>query len=317
MTTKYEYINESSISPNLICTICGSPFEDPYCCSHGHTFCRECITRWILTEKPSCPLCQERLTINSLIKAPHALCGILDDLLVKCKICGEIDLHRGNFDEHIQKRCPKTVISCSAADLQCPWTGQRAHFDRHLRGCHYEPMRATLSQLLSENKTMKDRIQQMTIRLTEQQNEIGLLNEYANQRRNQIQGQQNSITHLNEQIKQERIKLDEQRQQNQQLIKQTEEVNKYKNENQILTRKLAQANDRISSLIEESKNNKVRMVKLKEDHGGLTYIVGARHGQVNTVALLVLGIIALVIALALSVRIMLMCGRDRNNNNAS
>ncbi|UJR17410.1 hypothetical protein I4U23_004305 [Adineta vaga] len=100
MSTTYEYMDEASICSELICSICQSPFIDPQQALCDHTFCRQCITTWLQTGN-TCPLCQQRLSMSSLKPSPRMIRNILDQLKVKCTACGQINLERGRFNQHL------------------------------------------------------------------------------------------------------------------------------------------------------------------------------------------------------------------------
>jgi len=202
MNTTYEYIDEASIDPELICSICQSPFIDPRHAPCGDTFCRECITNWIHTQNASCPLCRKPLSVNLLIQASRMVRNMLDRLPVICTTCSQTELQRGNFDDHIQKVCPKTVVSCSSADIKCPWRGQRDQLNKHLVDCRFELMRPAITQFVTENQQLNDEVNRQITQITEQQNEIRQLKEQVDQQRTQICGHQSEIQQLKEQLRQ-------------------------------------------------------------------------------------------------------------------
>jgi hypothetical protein len=88
MSVEYEYINESSIDSELICSICQAPFNNPCCAPCGEIYCRECISRWIQTRNGSCPHCRQTISIKGLNNVPRSLQNMLDRLQVKCIACG-------------------------------------------------------------------------------------------------------------------------------------------------------------------------------------------------------------------------------------
>lgn len=180
MTATYEYMNEASIEPELICTICHSPLKDPCCTPCGETFCRECITKWIQTQNASCPICRNDLSIGVFTQPTRMVRNMLDRISVKCIVCGQADLWRGNFDDHIQKVCPKTVISCPAADFKCSWTGQRDQLNQHLLVCQLasiDIMRPAITNFIAEYQQLKDQVNRQIPQISEQQNEIKQLEE--------------------------------------------------------------------------------------------------------------------------------------------
>ncbi|CAF1099388.1 unnamed protein product [Adineta steineri] len=189
MTTKYEYMNEASTDPELICTICHSPLEDPCCTPCGETFCRECITKWIQTPNVSCPICRKDLSIDVLTQPSRNVRNMLDRIPVKCIVCGQDDLWRGNFDDHIQKVCPKTVVSCSAADVNCTWTGQRDQLNQHLLVCQFasiDKVKPAITELITEYQQLKDQVTRQIPQINEQQNEIKRLKEQLIQKDTQL-----------------------------------------------------------------------------------------------------------------------------------
>jgi hypothetical protein len=175
MITTYDYIDEAYIDPELICSICHSPFKDPCCAPCGETFCRECITQWIETRNTSCPICQKNLSLDALTQPTRMVRNMLDRILVMCIVCGETDLQRGNFNDHIEKVCPKIVVSCPSADIKCLWTGQRDQLNQHLLDCRFESVRPIIHEFIAEYQQLKDQVNQQIIQINGQQDEIGKL----------------------------------------------------------------------------------------------------------------------------------------------
>lgn len=172
MHTLFEYIDESTVDPELICHICYSPLQNPFCTSCGETFCRECIVNWIEKQSSHCPHCRQSLTVENLIPAPRSLRNMLDRLQIKCSVCGQIGIEQANFVEHIQRICPNTIVHCPAANIQCSWSGQRHELNEHLLNCQFELTRPVIIQLTEENQQLKQRIIQQKSQILEQLKEI-------------------------------------------------------------------------------------------------------------------------------------------------
>ncbi|CAF2408769.1 unnamed protein product [Rotaria sp. Silwood2] len=83
---------------------------------------------------------------------------MLDQLRVKCILCAQTGLQRGNFVDHINKVCPKSVIQCQAADIKCPWKGPRDELQNHITTCVFEPLRPVLSLLIAETRQLIDQV---------------------------------------------------------------------------------------------------------------------------------------------------------------
>lgn len=229
-------MDEVSIDNELICSICQSPFKDPCstpCCRA--LFCRECITQWIQTHSAYCPLCRAPLSTNVLTEPIRMVYNMLDRLRVKCILCGQTELQRGNFDDHVKKWCPKVAVTCSAADINCSWTGERCQLSQHLLDCRFESMRPVITQFITENQQLKEQVNEHITQILEQQNEIEQLEEQVNQQRTQIGEYQNE----NRQLKENIIQL-------------TREVTTHQRENQQLNERLTQNNTRTASVSSQS-----------------------------------------------------------------
>jgi hypothetical protein len=174
---QFEYTNETSIDPELICIICNSPFEDPRCTPCDHTFCYECITNWIRTNNASCPTCRQPVRMNGLTQANRTVRNMLDRLLVTCPRCGQTGVQRENFNDHFKKTCPKINVSCSAADGRCPWTGPRDQLDSHLASCVFHALRSLLGELIVENRQLREQVMQQKAQSDDLQNQVRQLQE--------------------------------------------------------------------------------------------------------------------------------------------
>lgn len=166
---QYDYIDTESINPELICSICSKPFIIPVSTPCDHTYCQDCIKRWIEKKNKPCPTCRQDIqSIETCTLVNRPLRNMLDRLAIKCLICGQIGLQRDQFDDHVNKTCPKIPISCTAADIKCTWTGLREDLDKHLLTCKFEPLRALLSPLITDNQRLNTEKQQLTEQVKQQ-----------------------------------------------------------------------------------------------------------------------------------------------------
>lgn len=157
----YEYIDEASIDPELICSICNSPFVDPLYTPCDHTFCRKCITECFNAGNIKCPMCRQRLaSISHLPRANLTVRNMLNRIPVKCILCENMELRRGDFDEHITNVCPKVLVTCPSACIKCSWEGPRDQLKSHVGTCFFQPLRSTFIGLIAENTRLKEQIEQ-------------------------------------------------------------------------------------------------------------------------------------------------------------
>lgn len=157
-----EYIDESGIDMNLICSICHKPLRDPVSTPCDHTFGHDCITHWLTQSvRYSCPTCvKQPLLVKDLTPVSRLLRNILDQLRVRCTLCDQTDIPRGNFLDHIKKVCPNAKVSCQAADIKCPWQGSRSELDDHVSNCMFESLRPVLATLIAENQQLANKVRQ-------------------------------------------------------------------------------------------------------------------------------------------------------------
>ena len=142
----YVYMDEATISTLLICSVCEKPFIDPVTAGDQQRGCRSCftanegpftdITEWIVME-------------------------MLNSLLVQCVQCGEINIRRDALEKHDQTACRRAMVRCEASDIKCAWKGTREQRDRHEVECIFKPLRPALSDIITENKELRERIEQL------------------------------------------------------------------------------------------------------------------------------------------------------------
>ena len=181
-TELFEYVNESSIDPELICTVCKSPYQDPRCTPCDHTFCAGCIATWVKANSRSCPTCRQLFLIYDLTPASRIVRNMLDRLLVKCTRCGDMTIRRDQVADHRVKKCPKKSVCCLAAEVRCPWTGTQDQLESHLSSCAFHQLRDVLEELNSENYELREQLAEQNIRLDDLQNQIEQLRERDLQR---------------------------------------------------------------------------------------------------------------------------------------
>jgi hypothetical protein len=163
ITDQYEYVNEESISKILQCTICKSPLIDPVktkCKPREHTFCQHCINDW-LPHNSSGPSCRQNINIQDLTPITDViLLDMLNELPVRCLVCKKTGIERGNFDVHISKQCGKQNVVCYSADIKCPWTGSHKQLEEHLTTCPYTALRPMLTQIMSDERQLKEQVKE-------------------------------------------------------------------------------------------------------------------------------------------------------------
>ncbi|XP_077462848.1 E3 ubiquitin-protein ligase LNX isoform X2 [Stigmatopora argus] len=102
----HEYIYKDEVDNDLVCHICLQPLIWPLDTPCGHTYCRECLTSFLL-ESDFCPVCRAPLMLQTCRKPSLLVHKLLDKLSVICPFkdhCVQV-LARGDMEDHIKSRC--------------------------------------------------------------------------------------------------------------------------------------------------------------------------------------------------------------------
>jgi len=204
---QYKYMEEEFIGPALLCIICKRPFIDPRYTPCNHIVCCECITGRTETNWDPCPTCGKLILVDSQSPIRHSPVNIFYKLRVKCTLCGQTELQRENFDDHINKECPNVHVSCPSAYIKCPWIGQRNQLNTHLSTCIFHSFSSRFSELFVENRQVKEQcqqqmsyIQQLQTELHYQKIEIEHVDQRSKQQLDQIQKLQTLTKYQKHQI---------------------------------------------------------------------------------------------------------------------
>eukprot|EP01088_Endostelium_zonatum_P000018 TRINITY_DN1001_c0_g1_i1.p1 TRINITY_DN1001_c0_g1~~TRINITY_DN1001_c0_g1_i1.p1 ORF type:complete len:256 (-),score=25.15 TRINITY_DN1001_c0_g1_i1:48-815(-) len=203
----YDYVEGNYIKEDYICSVCREPLHDPVVepkC--GIMFCRSCLSTWF-KRSSECPQCRTRTTMKNLHEVPRFIKNELDSLKVLCPNCSKPH-ERSNLASHIQdcpipcelcqmqinpkdkktheSICPKRIVPCPAADVQCPWTGERQRLETHATSCFYVGLRPTLSHL-------HNKIEQQDKEMSKQIEIIKLIFRELSEQREVLNNQQKMI----------------------------------------------------------------------------------------------------------------------------
>ena len=107
---------QSAIDDGFICCICLCVLKDPMQCENNeHYFCSRCIKEHLKKTSHSCPVCQDKLTVETLHKAPRIVGDCVSRYKISCDYatrgCDKV-LELGTLQTHIQD-CDFMPVSCS------------------------------------------------------------------------------------------------------------------------------------------------------------------------------------------------------------
>ena len=106
----------SAIDDGFICCICRCVLKDPMQCENNeHYFCSGCIKEHLEKISDSCPVCQDKLSVETLRKAPRIVGDCVSRYKITCDYatrgCDKV-LELGTLQTHVQD-CDFMPVSCS------------------------------------------------------------------------------------------------------------------------------------------------------------------------------------------------------------
>ncbi|XP_028392565.1 actin-binding protein IPP-like [Dendronephthya gigantea] len=106
----------STIDEGFICCICLGVLKNPMQCENNeHYFCSCCIKKHLEKTSQSCPVCQDKLTVETLRKAPRIVADCVSRYKINCdhkeRGCDAV-LELGALKKHVEN-CEFAPVSCS------------------------------------------------------------------------------------------------------------------------------------------------------------------------------------------------------------
>ena len=107
---------QSTIDDGFICSICLCVLKDPMQCENNeHYFCSGCIKQHLEKTSHSCPVCQDKLTVETLRKAPRIVADCVSRYKINCDHAArgcDASLELGALEAHIRD-CDYMPVPCS------------------------------------------------------------------------------------------------------------------------------------------------------------------------------------------------------------
>jgi E3 ubiquitin-protein ligase NRDP1 len=105
----------STIDEGFVCCICLGVLQDPKQCENNeHYFCSGCIKKHLEKTSHSCPVCQDKLTVETLRKAPRIVADCVSRYKISCdhaaRGCDAV-LELGALQAHVQD-CDFMPVTC-------------------------------------------------------------------------------------------------------------------------------------------------------------------------------------------------------------
>jgi hypothetical protein len=192
----YEYMdNEDDIDDELKCFLCKHPFQSPVTHTLCHyDFCQNCVEVW-LKEHQTCPTCtqssdenmeqeNESLNLTQIFRfvpiSTRIVLNRLDQLLIQCSRCKELDIQRCDYEDHDQI-CTKKIVKCQSVDMKCTWKGPRDRLDKHLKICAFQKFRPIIDKLQGKIKTIERKQFEMKLSVKKLEQQMAFILAFINE----------------------------------------------------------------------------------------------------------------------------------------
>ncbi|XP_028403185.1 kelch domain-containing protein 8A-like isoform X1 [Dendronephthya gigantea] len=191
---------QSTVDQSFICSICLDVLRDPMQCENNeHYFCSCCIKKHLEKTSLSCPVCQQKLTVETLRKAPRIISDFVSRLKINCdhaergcdvvlelealprhvQDCEYTPVHcsnegcddvvnRRDVKQHETERCRFKTISCDDCREKMPYNKYETHgcvlrrdFDEMKKDL--AAMKSTQHEILKEMKEGREQMAKMTV----------------------------------------------------------------------------------------------------------------------------------------------------------
>ena len=121
----------AQVDRSLLCGICAGVFRKTLVTQCGHTFCEECLERWLNATShvdKTCPVCRRDVVLSKNVPV-LALRAFIENLSVECEnsINGcMMVLKLGELESHL-KSCSYTLVECNSCDKMFSQSKIREH----------------------------------------------------------------------------------------------------------------------------------------------------------------------------------------------
>lgn len=144
---------QGEVEEDLICPFCNKVLQEPVAGKCGHTFCKECLDKYLARRREECPVCQADL--SKVTGAQEELVGKLEKLSLHCTNhesgCDAI-LDYYKLTEHLDTECILRSVSCRHKN--CPNKVPQKDLEAHMEKCDYRLVECKVCKVCLPRKDM-------------------------------------------------------------------------------------------------------------------------------------------------------------------
>ncbi len=143
------------VDEELICPFCNKVLQQPVSGGCGHTYCKECLDKYIARKRDECPVCQSKLTTEGATEPEENLVKKLAKLSLHCSHhksgCQDV-VEYFKLDEHLQKECLLRLLPCKHKN--CPDQIACRDLETHMEKCDHRLVECKVCRVCLPRKDM-------------------------------------------------------------------------------------------------------------------------------------------------------------------
>ncbi|XP_028414522.1 kelch-like protein 13 [Dendronephthya gigantea] len=152
---------QGEVNEDLLCSICQEVPKDPRLCQHkDHIFCFAHISRHLVQNSQTCPVCRDPLTQETLRRPTGFLKNYWEGLKIKC------DHHERGCPDYVRlEHLPKHVEKCGYAPVMCRNEGCDTEINRRDIETHEKDLCQFRMDKCHDCKDIKQNVDQTNVRM--------------------------------------------------------------------------------------------------------------------------------------------------------
>ncbi|XP_028414527.1 kelch-like protein 5 isoform X2 [Dendronephthya gigantea] len=177
---------QGKVNEDLLCSICQEVPKDPRLCQHkDHIFCFAHISRHLVQNSQTCPVCRDPLTQETLRRPTGFLKNYWEGLKIKC------DHHERGCPDYVRlEHLPKHVEECGYAPVMCRNEGcdtevNRRDIETHEKTC--KNIQKNVDGLKMSQNEMNVRMTSLERKLDEMERKQDEIKQSMNEMREQFE----------------------------------------------------------------------------------------------------------------------------------
>ena len=146
---------KGEVGQDLLCPFCSKVLQQPVVGGCGHTFCKECLEKYLARKRVECPVCNAKLSKEEATEPQEELVKQLEKLSLNCshqKSGCEAVVDYFKLEEHLEKECPLRLVPCRHKN--CTDQVSCRDLESHMEKCDHRLVECKVCKVCLPRKDM-------------------------------------------------------------------------------------------------------------------------------------------------------------------